>query len=427
MVIPARPLLYALLIAGATTANAWELLGESTLEARYFPQQSPFVDWQANGSLAMELEVMHDWNNRRDFVRFQPYLRLDQHDPERTHGDLAELAWVHVSRRWESRVGVSKVFWGVTEGRHLVDIINQTDLVDQIDEEQKLGQPMVNVSTIQPWGVVDLFVLPGFRERTFPGEDGRPRLPVPVDADAARYESGAQQWRTDFAARWQLSWGDWQLALSHFSGTSREPRFTLNLTPAVVASLQTSGTLPPDYQPRLIPIYEVIDQSGLELQYLHNSWLLKAEAISRSGQGQRFEAADIGFEYTQNAVFGSNIDIGWIGEYLWENRPSLTASPYDQDWLVGTRFTFNDVSSSQILAGLLLDPHTHEKVLNIEASRRLGSQLSLSFEARYYMDTGNTPSPTELIQAALMGKTLDKPLSRLSTEDLVQLSLTYYF
>ena len=42
-------------------------------------------------------------------------------------------------------VGAAKVFWGTAESRHLVDIINQTDAVEDIDEEDKLGQPMVKV------------------------------------------------------------------------------------------------------------------------------------------------------------------------------------------------------------------------------------------------------------------------------------------
>ena len=69
-----------------------------------------------------------------------------------------------------------------------MDIINQTDQVDQVDGEEKLGQPMINLSLVRDWGIVDLFVLPGFRERTYAGEEGRPRTPLPVSDDAV-YES----------------------------------------------------------------------------------------------------------------------------------------------------------------------------------------------------------------------------------------------
>ena len=67
------------------------------------------------------------------------------------------------------------MFWGVTELRHLVDIINQTDLVENLDGEQKLGQPMVQLTLLKDWGTLDFFAMPYFRERTFTGPDGRPR------------------------------------------------------------------------------------------------------------------------------------------------------------------------------------------------------------------------------------------------------------
>jgi hypothetical protein len=73
------------------------------------------------------------------------------------------------STRWRINnrkilLGANKVFWGVTESRHLVDIINQTDLVEDIDEEQNLGQPMVNLLLQRDWGQLDFYLKPWFRE-----------------------------------------------------------------------------------------------------------------------------------------------------------------------------------------------------------------------------------------------------------------------
>jgi len=46
-------------------------------------------------------------------------------------------------------VGINSVFWRVVESNHLVDILNQTDLIEDIDGEEKLGQPMISLSTQQ--------------------------------------------------------------------------------------------------------------------------------------------------------------------------------------------------------------------------------------------------------------------------------------
>ena len=46
------------------------------------------------------------------------------------------------------RLGLRKVYWGVTESQHLVDVINQTEGVENLDGEDKLGQPMLNLALI---------------------------------------------------------------------------------------------------------------------------------------------------------------------------------------------------------------------------------------------------------------------------------------
>ena len=53
------------------------------------------------------------------------------------------------------------MFWGVTESQHLVDVVNQTDLVENPDGEEKLGQLMVNLTVARSWGTLNLFVAPG--------------------------------------------------------------------------------------------------------------------------------------------------------------------------------------------------------------------------------------------------------------------------
>ncbi|MEN9727855.1 MAG: hypothetical protein RL434_2221, partial [Pseudomonadota bacterium] len=162
-----------------------------------------------------------------DTLLFTPFLRLDQADDRRTHADVRELLWIHAADTWEMRTGIGKVFWGVAESNHLVDIINQTDLVENPDTEDKLGQPMVNLALIREWGTLDLFVLPGFRDRTFPGTSGRLRTLPRVDTSSATYESAAEETHIDLAVRYAHIQGNLELGVHHFHGTSREPEFRL--------------------------------------------------------------------------------------------------------------------------------------------------------------------------------------------------------
>ena len=70
------------------------------------------------------------------------------------------------------RVGVGKVFWGVTESRHLVDVVNQSDFVEDLDGEDKLCQPMLALTLKLVWGTFDLFVLLPFANVPSLGEMG---------------------------------------------------------------------------------------------------------------------------------------------------------------------------------------------------------------------------------------------------------------
>ena len=73
------------------------------------------------------------------------FLNWDK-DPLRTYWDLREVYYQKAKNNWEINVGLKKIFWGVTESAHLVDIINQSDQLKSFDGEEKLGQPMVQFS-----------------------------------------------------------------------------------------------------------------------------------------------------------------------------------------------------------------------------------------------------------------------------------------
>ena len=96
------------------------------------------------------------------------------------------ISYLHIDDGWDLTAGFDKVFWGVMESSHLVDYINQTDAVEDVDGEDKLGQPMLHLGLQRDWGDLNFFYLPYFRERTFPGRHGRLRAFLVVDTDRAR-------------------------------------------------------------------------------------------------------------------------------------------------------------------------------------------------------------------------------------------------
>ena len=378
----------------AAPGEAQEVRGSVAVEYRGFFQDSALPEpGRQSLSLSIEPELYWDWEERGSLL-FVPFVRLDESDPERTHFDVRELVWHKAGPSWELRAGIGKVFWGVTESQHLVDIINQTDLVENLDGEDKLGQPMVNVSFIRPWGTLDIFVLPGFRERTIPGADGRFRSPLRVDRSQAQFESGKRH--VDLAVRWFHTLGDLDVGVSHFYGTSREP--------VLLPGTDGAG------EPVLVPRYDLINQTAVDLQVTKGPWLWKLEAITRGGQGDRFGALTGGFEYTFSNVRASGLDLGLLFEYLFDTRGSRATTPFEDDLFFGTRLALNDTQSTELLAGVILDRTTDASLINVEASRRLSDHWKLSIEGR-----------------AFVGIPRADILSSFGNDDHVQLELAYFF
>ncbi|NKB60349.1 MAG: hypothetical protein GKS00_28920 [Alphaproteobacteria bacterium] len=368
--------------AFAATAGEVRTSGFVASELRWFPE-TPQFQGQFSGaepSLLLNPEFRYRSDDKRTQAVFIPFLRLSARDDTRTHFDLREAYIATRSGDWDVLVGVNKVFWGVAESRHLVNIINQTDAIEDTDEEDKLGQPMVNVGVEKDWGRVDLFVLPGFRERPFPRTQGRLRAGLVVDDDLATFESGAGNAHIDVAARYSHFIGDWDVGVSVFHGLSREPRF-----------------LPSADGTRLAPRYDKITQLGLDLQYTIDAWLWKFEGIVREGHDDPFAAMVGGFEYTFFQVADSDADVGVLAEVHLDGRDENRAPPtiFDNDLFVGTRLALNDVDDTQALAGAVIDAEDGSLSFFLEAERRLGDTWKIEAEARLLgnVDDKNTLAP----------------------------------
>lgn len=347
-----------------------KLSGYVAGETRSYPDD-PLYSEQASStsSLMLQPELYWEWNGGDSSLTFTPYVRVGDKDDERDHADIRELMWINVLGDWEIRAGIGFVFWGVAESQHLVDVINQTDAVENPDGEDKLGQPMLNITRISEIGTWDLFILPGFRERTFAGVKGRLRTGLVVDTDQdAIYESSDKDDHIDWAARWSHYIGDFDLALSHFSGTGRDPSF--------VPGINNQG------QPVLVPRYDLMNQTGIAAQVIVEDWLWKLESTFTEQQESHFAQFTGGFEYTRVGIFETSMDLGIIAEYLYDDRGNTAPGPFEDDLMMGLRWVFNDAQSTEVLMGAIFDLDGTAVSSSIEATRRIGNSWKLSGEYR---------------------------------------------
>ncbi len=382
------------LVTGSANAE-WTKRGDLKIQVQAFTENALHTATQssnlsASGNAEFNRQIGENGN-----LTISPFIRVDQHDDDRTHVDLREFIYRHSGDTWEVNAGLGKVFWGVTESNNIVDIINQKDAVEGTSPEHKLGQPMINLLLLKDWGEVSLFILPGFRERTFASEDGRPRGAFPIDTDNPLFESDSKQNHIDVAGRISGAFNEWDLGFHAFRGTAREPLLTMS-TP------QSSN---------LTPFYYQLTQIGIDVQATLESWLLKTEAVHKSGAEITDHVQLVsGFEYSFYSVAESDIDIGIVAEWLYDDRTDQADTVFQNDVLIGLRFALNDEQSSEALIGVITDLDGGGDVFSAEASRRIGDSFKLEIETQIWANTDN-----------------DFILNQFEQEDFIQLEFGYFF
>ncbi|MCY4495829.1 MAG: hypothetical protein OXC14_00915 [Rhodospirillaceae bacterium] len=371
-----------------------ELSGRLAMEGRWFPNEAAHPG-QRDGSLGFTAEpTLYLEHEDGGSFTLTPHYRYDGADPHRTNADLREaylLVFDELGEgEWEARLGVDRVFWGVTEFHHLVNIVNQVDLTDHPNEESRMGQLMAHLTWSTDWGELEFFAMPLHRERTLPGRKGRLRTQVPFDQRRVSYESAAEEWHVDLAARYSRSIGPLDMGVSVFDGTSREPSF--------IPTLQAVQGLPFPVPRTLVPHYAQIRQYGLDAQLTIESWLIKLEAIRREGARNRadmrnpagkeedYAAFAAGVEYTFSGVFDSEADISLLGEWSYDERGRRSTNRYQNDVFFASRLALNDVENTEFVASVIADTDYSTYIMGFEAKRDLSDSWTATVEGAVMLE-----------------------------------------
>lgn len=374
-----RLLLQNLLVLGGLlfSISARAVNGYLELEHSHFTEK-PVAPDQPDPSFAaaVEWEMSHQWNSRSDLIKWIAFMRADETDDQRSHYDIRELYWTHRRDPWELGLGIGRENWSVTEYFHLINIINQADFGEDFLGEEKLGQPMVALAYQGLSQRLELWWLPYFRERSFSSGDARLSFAPQLDTDNPRYESGKKTVQKDYALRWSSTlssdrYGSADIAIAYFSGIARDPRF----------QLRDDGQAA-----QRVPLYETIRQLSLSVQWLYSDWLWKLETLVRHGQGDHYSAATGGLEYSFIGVFDSQVDIGCIVEFMYDDRDEAANHFFQNDAGIGLRVAFNDVAGSELLLSHIADRQFTSTLWALEFNRRLNNQWKFAVEAFAFSD-----------------------------------------
>lgn len=418
-----KPLfLAAALFSSSAFALDWR--GNVSSELTWFPEYSVGTEnWKLDTSFAADVELSQDL---ADNIRFtiHPFVRWDQQDDERTRTGIRELKLSTTGDTWEFNAGRSTVFWGVMESHNPVDIINQTDIIEDLTGDEKLGELMLNLNWFTDgYGEFEVYLLPQFRERPSIGENGRPSPGITVDPDLTSFESSDGNDDIGYALRWTNSFDVWDIGLHYFDGTSRDPTFTPVIS---------------DTGPVLAPRYSLLRQIGIDTQGLYGDLALKTEAIYRTGDEIESHAEAVtGLEYTlvgflsplqdneklpedwctpdtrnpfKMLACNDRMDLGLVLEYLWDQRGTDSNQIFQNDLLAGFRFAFNDAATSDALFGILQDLDGGATTLSIEASTRLFESYRLKVFGQQFLNTDD-----------------DTILNVFENESFLQVDLSYFF
>ena len=358
----------------------WDLNNEKIIETRFFNKSSSYSNQKNTYSIALKSELFLQPTRSTNII-IEPYYRYDHHDKERSLFDISQAYFLYYNDYSEFKIGKEKIFWGVTELKNLVDIINSNDNASG-EDKAKLGQSLVSYSYIDnKVGYIDIIYMPEFHKATHVGENGRLRLNKHTENYNYVFEGGAGLKVPSWASKWQNSFGNTDISFQFFRGTSREP-----------------STLPTIENGKLkyFAGYERISQFGSYFQTVSGPLIYKFEGIKRNGQKnsvnerENFFSFITGLEFVKTRIFQKIWDLNLFVEYCNDDRGSNSTDIFQNDFFLGSRITFNDVAGTEISQALTFDLDGNGNTANIEISTRLNDTLRVTADYNFYWASKST-------------------------------------
>ena len=357
----------------------WEINNEAGFDIREFHKEEAHSSQKNTYSNYLSSEIYLEISERINFIA-EPYYRYDHNDKERSLFNFKENYLIYLQGNSEVKLGIAEIFWGVTESKNLVDIINVYDGTDG-DQKAKLGQSMLSYSTYsERLGIFDFYYLPFFSKKPQIGESGRLRLSKPIENYGFVYSGGAGDKVPSWAVKWEKNIGMSDFSIQAFRGNSRE-----NSTIPLIEG----ATL------KYFAGYERISQIGTYLQTISGSYIFKVEAIRRHGKKnannirENYYSFTLGTEYLINRLFEKVWDLSLFIEYSNDNRSNDSTDIMQNDIFMAGQFLFNDVSGTELLIGSTFDMDGGGNTSNVELSSRITEDIRVTGTYQLYWSTNN--------------------------------------
>ncbi len=332
--------------------------------------------------------------------------RSEQSDTTQSRAIVEELWTGYRKEAFEIRVGAQILNWSATEAFHPADVINSRNFDGNIENAEKLGEPMVSASVRLGEGSLTAYFMPVFIDPLTPEPTSRLSLLGP------NFPIGEPLWvQTDGTVTSKNFGPQGALKLSQTYGTADSSVHVIQHQDRT----QPSFVFDPSVR-RFRPVYHWVTQVGGTHTQILGSWIFKTELAYRwfkDGQSPTFGALNrddhgqvaVGIEKLFGHDNGSETTLiaeaqTFLGHGLSQR---LFLGPFQRDALLGLRHAWNDESSREVFVSLIGDLEgQNEWLFNTSYGQRLSDTWSIKNGVRiFYAPTqGTVPTVLEGLDRA---------------------------
>jgi hypothetical protein len=374
--------------------------GQVDLESRAFEDDDDPATEDAGFGLFGRVEWRHTHAPLEEKARV--FGRLDALDDARSIF-VVEEAWVQArSGRMRLRVGADLVNWTATEAFHPADVINARNLDSDLENFEKLGEPMVALQARAFEGTTfSLLYMPYRTEPIFASPRSRLSFARGIDLDGRRQMVDRDGDLTDdlwghqaaIAVRQVLGSADLTLhALEHMDRS--QPLVLLDPTRGPLLQFQTVRQVGGTYQQAL---------GGLLLKLEGAYRMFVAPQAPLPGQPDHGLVA-AGLEYGLPHAGGSESTFLLEGQVLLgvgDEARRAGLSVFQRDVLVGYRLALNDESGKELLLGVIGDlERAGEGLVTLNYQQRIGETWTIRGGVRIFNAEEVGPSPLGALRLA---------------------------
>ena len=388
--------------------------GDVSLTSRVFtPDDDPSTDdWGVTTDARLEFKAKQAGGFRQELRVLGRAAAVDE-----SRSDLIlEEFWAGWRGDWlDVLVGARLINWSATEAFHPADIINSRNLDSDIENAEKIGEPMASVRARLWQGGLTAFFMPLRLAPRLPGPRSRLNFSQGQPLGKTLWSNRDEgiddgPWTSQWAARFDQTFAGLDLALHYVDHQDRHQ-------PAIILE-PNSG--------RIHPVYRRVKRYGGTAAQVLGEWILKAEVDHR-----RFDALDMGPQYqvlnpgaADHTAVAFGLEWGWgyssgsEGTVLLEGQWMIadasadeleTLGPFQRDILLGYRHALNDVEGTELLVGVIIDTQRPDEcIANVTFTRRINDQWSLDSGLRIM----NAPESKSLLHAQHEAHSVQLSLTR---------------